>query len=161
MKDEHPVKEKASLDEPPEAGNMRANDARRRSTSTMLHLVLPPNKLPSESPNHSPAHKMSFVFRSRNQLGRERAVRHESVDEADNDRGEGKSNVWRSVFQVQELEAIDFMVQKKRYCVRIKNSSALSVNRQLSTTRKMAVGCSWPAGMLLTCCARRTLTSCK
>jgi hypothetical protein len=61
MKDEHPVKVKASADEPPEAGNMRANDARRL-----------------------------FVFRTRNQFGREQAVRHESVDEADNDHGRRK-----------------------------------------------------------------------
>jgi hypothetical protein len=56
--------------------------------------------------------------------------------------GEENKNEWRSVVQVQELEAINFIVQKKGTCVRIKNSYALSVNWQLSTTRKMTVGCS-------------------
>ena len=30
--------------------------------------------------------------------------------------GEEQNNVWRTIFQAQELEAIDFILQKKRHC---------------------------------------------
>jgi hypothetical protein len=44
--------------------------------------------------------------------------------------GEEQNNVWRTIFQAQELEAIDFILQKKRHCAGAQES--FCVKRELA-----------------------------
>ena len=58
--------------------------------------------------------------------------------------GEEQNNVWRTIFQAQELEAIDFILQKKRHCAGAQES--FCVKRELAAFYHAQNG----SGMLVT-----------